>query len=421
MTIRRVLVMSGIGVLAGHATAAPPLPAEDFVLGRAAIAEAVSAGAVGARAGDPRSCGRRAAHGACGDGLRTYSGRAPLRAGRRSGRATRCSGRACAKGGAGARQRGGGGPRVARTGLACALTREPRMKQSRLLSMGAAVLLLSACYSAPVRMPAVDDARAAVYAALANPQVATYAPEELRTAVSTYERAQSLLRTGADPDEVRHVSYLAQQRAAIAREMAQLRYAEESIAIATAERERLRGRVQQAEAAARSAHLAEARADSAQRAALEAEAQARAAQRQPTIVQPAAPPLAQRKAILEKELRELAATRSDRGIVVTLNDVLFDPGSSMLRPAGSAWWRASPTFCGSTRTARSPSKGSPTARAPTRRARSCPSVAPQRYGWRWWRNASTRRACSFAATARRSRWPATRHRKGASATAGSRS
>jgi len=46
MTIRRVLVMSGIWVLAGHATAAPPLPAEDFVLGRAAIAEAVSAGAV---------------------------------------------------------------------------------------------------------------------------------------------------------------------------------------------------------------------------------------------------------------------------------------------------------------------------------------------------------------------------------------
>jgi len=213
------------------------------------------------------------------------------------------------------------------------------MSHTRLLSMGAAVLLLSGCYSAPVRMPVVDEARTAVDAVRANPQVATYAPDELQAAVATYERAQSLMRGGADADEVRHVSYLAQQRAAIAQEMARLRYAEQSIALASAERERLQAQVREAEAAVRSAHIAEAQAESAQRAALEA--QARAAQRQPGIVRPAqtpaqprAEPAPERRATLERELRDLFATRSERGIVVTLNDVLFDPGSSMLRPGG---------------------------------------------------------------------------------------
>lgn len=214
------------------------------------------------------------------------------------------------------------------------------MKRSRLLWTGATALLLSACYSAPVRMPVLDDARAAVDAARANPQVTTYAADQLQAAVSTYERAQSLLRSGADADEVRHVSYLAQQRAAIAQETARLRYAEQSIAIASTERERARLEASARESAdaVRSAHLAEARAESAARAAREAEAQARAAQRQAILAQPPAQPPtrspAERRAILEKELRELAATKSDRGIVVTLNDVLFDPGSSMLRPGG---------------------------------------------------------------------------------------
>jgi outer membrane protein OmpA-like peptidoglycan-associated protein len=42
----------------------------------------------------------------------------------------------------------------------------------------------------------------------------------------------------------------------------------------------------------------------------------------------------ERRANLDKELRDLFATRTERGTVVTLNDVLFDPGSFMLRPGG---------------------------------------------------------------------------------------
>ncbi len=87
--------------------------------------------------------------------------------------------------------------------------------------------------------------------------------------------------------------------------------------------------------------LAELRAEAARSAARDAERQALAAQQAARVSQQAArvsqqdaATMAQRNATLERELRELAATKSDRGLVVTLNDVLFDSGSSDLRPGG---------------------------------------------------------------------------------------
>ena len=100
------------------------------------------------------------------------------------------------------------------------------------------------------------------------------------------------------------------------------------------ERDRLAAREREIAEASRSAQLAEARAESARRSALDAEVQARAAQQQAAAAQQRAQSAGERSALLERELRELAAIKSDRGMVVTLNDVLFDTGSAMLRPGG---------------------------------------------------------------------------------------
>jgi len=206
-----------------------------------------------------------------------------------------------------------------------------------------AALALAACNTMAPRPVVLDDARIAVDAARANPQVTTYAAGELRDAVATYERAEYVLRNDYDTDEAAHLAYLARDRAAIAQEMARLRVSEQAITAATAERERVRlaARAAEADAARRSAQVAELRAESARQAALSAEAQARAAAAQAQVSQQSAlaaqdqARAAQtRNALLESELRELAATKSDRGLVVTLNDVLFDSGSSTLRPGG---------------------------------------------------------------------------------------
>ncbi|HTR59090.1 MAG TPA: OmpA family protein [Casimicrobiaceae bacterium] len=204
-------------------------------------------------------------------------------------------------------------------------------------------LVLAACSTVATRPAALDDARIAVDAARANPQVTDYAAGELRDAVAAYDRAEVLFRNEGDSEDVRHLGYLARQRAAIAQETARMRYAEQAITSATAERERVRlaARAAEAEAATRAAQDAQLRAESARRAAADSETIARVAQQQAqisqqnaAIAQQQALDAQQRNAVLESELRELAATRTDRGLVVTLNDVLFDTGSAQLRPGG---------------------------------------------------------------------------------------
>lgn len=205
------------------------------------------------------------------------------------------------------------------------------------------VLALAACNTVPPRPAALDNARVAVEAARSNPQVATYAARELRDAVATYERAEALLRKDGDTAEVAHLAYLARERAAIAQQTAKLHQSEQAIAAATAEREqvRLAARAAEADAARQSAQAAQMRAEAARQAAIAAEQRAREAQQQAQASQQSAlsaqdqaRAVQQRNATLESELRELMATRSDRGLVVTLNDVLFDSGSAALRPGG---------------------------------------------------------------------------------------
>jgi outer membrane protein OmpA-like peptidoglycan-associated protein len=206
-----------------------------------------------------------------------------------------------------------------------------------------AALVLGACATVGPRPIALEDARLAVDSARTNPQVTTYASAELNDAIAAYVKAEKLYSTEGDTAEVRHQSYVARQRAALAQETASLRQAERVIASSASERERIRleARAAEAEAASRRAQVAELRADSARRAAVEAEQQAAAAQRQAQLsqqeassAQEEARSIERRNAMLEAQLRELAATKSDRGLVITMNDVLFDSGSAALRPGG---------------------------------------------------------------------------------------
>lgn len=206
-----------------------------------------------------------------------------------------------------------------------------------------AVVTLSACSTLDQRPYALEGARIAVDTARINPQVTALAPAELNEAVAAYQKAETTYRAEGDTVEVRHLGYVTEQRVAIAQETANLKRAEQSVANATAERDRVRlaARTAEAEAATRTAQLALLRADATRREALEAERQALVAQQQARLSQQDALASQQqaraaeaRAALLESELRDLAAIKTDRGMVVTLGDVLFDTGSATLRPGG---------------------------------------------------------------------------------------
>jgi outer membrane protein OmpA-like peptidoglycan-associated protein len=193
----------------------------------------------------------------------------------------------------------------------------------------AAALLLAGCAAAPVANNAsLDDARASYRTASADPQVQLRAPVELAVAERALAQAERLWRDNAPPDLVAHQAYLALQRSRIALNTAQYRKAESAVATSGEERNRvlLLAREREAESA-----MSQARAAEQARAEAESRAQelARSSQNQAAK----GPVLTSELARLKSEIKDLKAEQTERGWVLTLrSDVLFDSGSSTLKP-----------------------------------------------------------------------------------------
>lgn len=115
------------------------------------------------------------------------------------------------------------------------------------------------------------------------------------------QRAEYLLEEGKDTVRIEHAAYLANRHAEIANEQGQ--------------RARLQKQIDSAEERRRVLTL-EQRSSEAQRAQMEAEQARREAE------------------MLRKQMEELQAERTDRGMVLTLGDVLFDLNKADLKPSG---------------------------------------------------------------------------------------
>src|SRR6476659_3321417 len=238
------------------------------------------------------------------------------------------------------------------------------MNTRRLLPVAlVAVGVLAGCGTPPARDSLVQ-ARADYSRAQANPQVTSLAPAELKQASDALDRANGASSKGEKGELVDHLAYVAKQQVAVAEEAARQKAAELAIANATAERDRIRleARTREAELAQRTAESsrrqseesrrsAEASQRSAEAALREAEASQRsaeAAQRQAAAERQAAldaqknaeaarqqaQEAESRARQLEAQLKDLEAKKTDRGMVVTLGDVLFDTNQAQLKPGG---------------------------------------------------------------------------------------
>lgn len=202
---------------------------------------------------------------------------------------------------------------------------------------------LGACAVMPAHDAELDDARAAVIAAQSDPQVVSLAPVELSNAVVAMRRADDAWSSRADVAQVHHLAYLAWKQAKIATETARLKSSEASIASANAERDRLQleARTREAQRAQRDAARAQAQAEanradaiSAQARAAAATATAQAARAQAEAAQQQAANAQAHAQSLQAALADLQARPTDRGMVVTMGDLLFDTGSAHLNPGG---------------------------------------------------------------------------------------
>jgi outer membrane protein OmpA-like peptidoglycan-associated protein len=176
------------------------------------------------------------------------------------------------------------------------------------LMVAAVALALGACASAPQPNAALETARVQVSAASADPNVAQYDPLDLQAARQDLAAAETA-NTNRDEAQTDQMAYIAAQTARLAQQRAAAKATDARIAQGTAERDRIQGQAR--------AH----------------EANVAVAQRNAAVDQANAATL--QSAQLQAEVDALKAKQTDRGLVLTLGDVLFDTGRASLNPGAA--------------------------------------------------------------------------------------
>ena len=204
------------------------------------------------------------------------------------------------------------------------------------LSAVAAAALVS-CAMAPSRNVALDEAKANYDRAAADAQVARSASIELGKAQQALERATSAQREGGDPSAVDHYAYLAKRRTETALQVSEIAKSDEAVANASRQRDSVLIDSRTREAQAQHALADKAKLDTdAQRTQTDAARQLAHERLVATQASQAQTASAQARASsAEEQLAEMKARPTDRGMVLTLGDVLFDSGRAELNPGAA--------------------------------------------------------------------------------------
>lgn len=179
-----------------------------------------------------------------------------------------------------------------------------------------ALAALSGCSTVPASNAQLEQARSDLLAVQANPQSQELAGSQLKQANDALNLADAAWARRDAPTEVDHLSYLAKQRVAIVQQAVMQKSSEAALAAANKNRDtaRLAARTSEADSAQRSAQSAQLQSEVSQQQASDAQSRTREVEAQ----------LA--------ELKNMNAKQTDRGMVLTLGDVLFDSDQAHIKP-----------------------------------------------------------------------------------------
>jgi outer membrane protein OmpA-like peptidoglycan-associated protein len=190
---------------------------------------------------------------------------------------------------------------------------------------------ISGCSSLPDRVDSLEQARTEVRRLEQDRLASEVASTELAAAHKAIEQADDAYESKEPIEIIEHKAYVAQRYADISKQRIAEAHAKEQIAEGELERNRvlLAAREREADALAEQNRVAEARN-------LEAEQRNSALETEAETLQNRAAEAAERARELESELADLQAKQTERGIVLTLGDVLFDTAQATLKAgAGS--------------------------------------------------------------------------------------
>jgi outer membrane protein OmpA-like peptidoglycan-associated protein len=210
------------------------------------------------------------------------------------------------------------------------------------LTLLAVALLSAACTSVPANS-LLDQARTDYRVVQSSPLAATYAPLETRQAGEALALANGAADQHASQEKIDQLTYLAQQKITLTREVIKQKSAEAAIAQAGKDRDQLLldQRTAEADQSKLSAAIARNETSEAKRstqvalaAAASAKQGAQAAQADAADSQRLAQEAQARSVQLEAQLSALAAKKTARGVVITLGDVLFGTDLARLNADG---------------------------------------------------------------------------------------
>lgn len=195
----------------------------------------------------------------------------------------------------------------------------------------ACAILLGACASTPSTTPLLDEARGDFIAANNSAQVSQLAPLEFKQASDALDQANAAAARRESMNDIDKLAYIAKQKIATAREVANGKAAEADVANAGKVRDQVRldARTAEAERAKADAAAAQAQAALAQNQAAAAVNQAADADARTREAQA-------RAAALEAMMADLQAKKTERGMIITIGDVLFATGQATLTQPGMA-------------------------------------------------------------------------------------
>ncbi|OEZ54322.1 OmpA family protein [Duganella sp. HH105] len=205
-----------------------------------------------------------------------------------------------------------------------------RIKQMKLIPVAFAMsMMFAACSTTPTTTSLLDQTRGDFMAAQSNPSVAANAPLEFKAAADALDRANAAAAKKDSLEEIDKLAYIAKQKIATAQEVAKGKRAEADIANAGRQRDEIRLEARTAEA-----NQARMSADQAKSQANMAKADADAARAQADAAANSARDEAAKNAALQQQLSDLQAKQTERGLVVTLSDVLFNVDRAELSAEG---------------------------------------------------------------------------------------
>ena len=177
---------------------------------------------------------------------------------------------------------------------------------NKIITVTALAAVLAACATAPQRNDQLEQARAEVQSLSSDPLAQQAASGDVDAARASLSQADTAFQAKEPPEKVNQLAYLAKRHAEAGEARIAETRARQEVARAQQDRDKI---------------LLTAR----ERETQKAQTQTAAAQSQAAASQADA-------ASARKELADLQAKQTDRGLVLTLGDVLFDTGRATLKP-----------------------------------------------------------------------------------------